>query len=237
MHHCNMAYIKLGERPSNQNFITGQVPGGDAMILDRNVGFRIPANSSLVLQIHYVTVGEETTDQISVGLRFAREVIQKHLHNTQVTNLTFKIPPHAPHYKVSAVKELKNDITGYGMFSHMHLRGKDMTFNAILPDGATKTLLVVPNYSFDWQQAYRWPEDKVKFAKGTKLEVVAHFDNSSFNPYNPDPAKEVIEGQQTFHEMMYGFFFYTHDDEQLNLTIDPKTGHAVTPDATAQATK
>ena len=229
MHHCNMAFIKKGERSGSKNFITGQVPGGDAMVLDRNVAFKIPANSSLVLQIHYVTVGEETTDQISVGLRFAREVVQKHLYNTQVTNLTFKIPPGLPHYKVSAVRELKEDITGYGLFSHMHLRGKDMTFNAQFPDGRKETLLVVPNYSFDWQQSYRWPEDKVKFPKGTKLEVFAHFDNSTFNPYNPDAKREVPEGQQTFDEMMYGFFFYTHDDEHLNLSIDPKTGHAIPP--------
>jgi thiol-disulfide isomerase/thioredoxin len=237
MHHCNMAYIMLGEKPSNNNFITGQVPGGDAMILDRNVAFKIPAKSSLVLQIHYVTLGEETTDQISVGLRFAREVVHKHLRNTQVTNLTFKIPPQASHYEVSAVRELKHDITGYGMFSHMHLRGKDMTFSAILPDGKKETLLVVPNYSFDWQQSYRWPEDEIKFKKGTKLEVVAHYDNSSFNPYNPDPNQEVPEGQQTFHEMMYGFVFYTHDDEQLNLQIDPKTGHVVSPAADQSAAK
>ncbi|REK12059.1 MAG: alkyl hydroperoxide reductase [Planctomycetota bacterium] len=227
MHHCNMAYIKLGEKPSNKNFITGQVPGGDPMILDRNVGFMIPAKSSLVLQIHYVTLGEETTDQISVGLGYAREVIHKHLRNSQVTNLTFKVPPHAPHHEVSATRELKHDITGYGLFSHMHLRGKDMTFSAILPDGKKEKLLVVPNYSFDWQQAYRWPEDAVKFPKGTKLEVVAHYDNSAFNPYNPDPSDEVKEGPQTIHEMMYGFVFYTHDDEHLNLHIDPKTGHVI----------
>ncbi len=235
MHHCNMAYIKLGERPSAENFITGQVPGGDAMILDRNVGFMIPAKSSLVLQIHYVTVGEKTTDQISVGLRYAREVIHKHLYHKQVTNLTFKIPPHAPHYPVSATWQLGHDSTGYGMFSHMHLRGKDMTFAALYPDGHRETLLVVPNYSFDWQQAYRWPEDTVKFPKGTKLEVSAHFDNSDFNPYNPDPDKEVVEGQQTFHEMMYGFVFFTHDDEHLNLHIDPKTGHVVQPAAQSAA--
>jgi peroxiredoxin len=236
MHHCNMLFIKQGEKASSRNFITGQVPGGDAMILDHNVGFKIPARSSLVLQIHYVTVGEETTDQISVGLKFAREVIHKHLRNTQVTDLTFKIPPGEPHYKVSAVRELKNDITGYGMFSHMHLRGKDMTFGALYPDGRKETLLVVPNYSFDWQQSYRWPEDKVKFPKGTKLEVFAHYDNSPFNPYNPDPKREVPEGQQTFDEMMYGFVFYTHDDEHLNLTIDPKTGH-VTAAADQSASK
>ena len=108
-----------------------------------------------------------------------------------------------------------------------------MTVVAESPDGTEETLLVVPNYNFEWQQSYRWPEDKVKFPKGTKLEVYAHYDNSPFNPYNPDPKREVPEGQQTFDEMMYGFVFYTQDDEHLNLTIDPKTGHAV-PDA-AQA--
>jgi hypothetical protein len=237
MHHCNMAFYKLGEKPSARNFITGQVPGGDAMILDRNVGFMIPAGYSLVLQIHYVTIGEETTDQIQVGLRFPREVIHKHLRHTQVTNLTFKIPPEASHYKVAAERKMEQDATGYGMFSHMHLRGKDMTFRALYPDGRGETLLVVPNYSFDWQQSYRWPEDTVKFPKGTKLEVFAHFDNSPFNPYNPDPKREVPEGQQTFDEMMYGFVFYTYDNEHLNLAIDPKTGHVIGPKAEQSASK
>jgi len=233
MHHCNMAFIRAGEKPSGQNFITGQVPGGDPMLLDNHVGFMIPANALLVLQIHYVTLGHETTDQISVGLRYAREVIQKNLKHRQVTNLTFKVPPQAPHYKVEAAYEMPADMTGYGMFSHMHLRGKDMTFRAILPDGKAETLLVVPNYNFNWQQAYRWPEGKVKFPKGTKLEVVAHFDNSQFNPYNPDPNKAVEEGQQTFQEMMYGFVFFTEDGQQLNLRIDPKTGHVLPDDKSA----
>jgi thiol-disulfide isomerase/thioredoxin len=237
MHHCNMAYVKVGEKPSNQNFITGQVPGGDAMILDNNVAFMIPANSVLALQIHYVTLGQETTDRISVGLRYPREVIQKNLKHTQVANLTFKIPPGAPHYKVSAVRELKNDTTGYGMFTHMHLRGEDMTFRAIYPDGRDETLLVVPNYNFGWQQSYRWPEGKQKFPKGTKLEVFAHYDNSPFNPYNPDPKKEVEEGQQTFQEMMYGFVFFTEDNENLNLQIDPKTGNVIAPSADKAASK
>ena len=64
----------------------------------------------------------------------------------------------------------------------------------------------------------------MKLARGTKLECVAHFDNSAFNPYNPDPRATVRNGPQTHHEMMVGFFFYTHAAEKLNLTIDPKTG-------------
>jgi hypothetical protein len=201
------------------------------------VAFRIPAGSILMLQIHYVTLGHETNDRISVGLKFAREVVQKSLQHTVVNNRRFKIAPGDPHYPVEAVRELQCNATGYGLMTHMHLRGKDMTYRAIYPDGRDEMLLAVPNYSFDWQMAYRWPEDQVKFPKGTKIECIAHYDNSNFNPYNPDPTKEVRDGQQTFHEMMYGFVFYTDDDENLNLRIDPQTGYVVKPDSDKQASK
>ena len=103
-------------------------------------------------------------------------------------------------------------MTGYGLYSHMHVRGADMTFRALLPDGKADTLLVIPNYNFNWQQAYRWPEDKIKFPKGTKLEVTAHYDNSKFNPYNPDPNKTVNWGDQTFEEMMIGYIDYIEEE-------------------------
>ncbi|HEX3724944.1 MAG TPA: redoxin family protein [Pirellulales bacterium] len=234
MHHCNMFHVAFGKRPTDENFITGQVPGGDAMILDNNVAYKIPAGSILMLQIHYVTLGEETTDQISVGFTYAREVVQQGLKHTLVNNLKIKIPPGAPHHKVAAIRELKSDITGYGLMTHMHVRGEDMTYRAIYPDGRDEMLLAIPNYNFDWQQSYRWARGKVKFPKGTKIECIAHYDNSEFNPFNPDPTKEVQEGQQTFQEMMYGFVFFTDDDEHLDLKIDPKTGHSIKPDV-AQA--
>ena len=124
MHHCNMFFVRLGEKPTDQNFITGQVPGGDAMILDNNVAFKIPAGSVLMLQVHYVTLGHETTDQISVGLTFAREVVQKNLKHTLVHDMKFRIPPGAPHHPVKAISELKSNITGYGMMTHMHVRAR-----------------------------------------------------------------------------------------------------------------
>jgi hypothetical protein len=110
------------------------------------------------------------------------------------------------------------------MFSHMHVRGKDMVFSALYPDGRNEVLLAIPNYNFDWQMNYRWAPRSKKFPAGTKIQVVAHFDNSKFNPYNPDATKEVREGQQTYEEMMYGFFFYTDDTQKLNVQVDPKTG-------------
>jgi hypothetical protein len=109
----------------------------------------------------------------------------------------------------------------------MHVRGKDMVFRALHPDGKQETLLAVPNYNFDWQMPYRWAAGAQRFPRGTRIECVAHYDNSTFNPYNPDATATVREGQQTTEEMMYGFFFYTDDAEDLQLRVDPQTGRVV----------
>jgi len=187
----------------------------------------IPKGFGLVFQIHYVTTGKEETDQISVGLRFAKEPIRKRVRYKIIGDYKFKIPPGAPAWPVAAEKELECDATGIALFSHMHLRGKDSTFFAHYPDGKTETLLVLPNYSFDWQLSYVWDRGVKHFPKGTKIECNSHFDNSPFNPYNPNPKATVKNGPQTHEEMMQGFFFYTADAENLDLHVDPKTGKEI----------
>jgi hypothetical protein len=99
-----------------------------------------------------------------------------------------------------------------------------MTFVAHAPQAEPETLLSIPNYSYAWQQNYRWQPDRKKFPKGTRIEVIAHYDNSAFNPFNPDPTATVKNGPQTFNEMMFGFFFYTDDAESLDIEVDPSTG-------------
>jgi hypothetical protein len=116
------------------------------------------------------------------------------------------------------------DATVIGYFAHMHLRGRDMTFFAQRPGAEAETLLMIPSYDFDWQASYRCHDGAVKLPAGTRVEVVAHFDNSPLNPFNPDPTAAVRFGQQTFEEMMYGFVFLTRDGEELALTVDPETG-------------
>ena len=102
-----------------------------------------------------------------------------------------------------------------------------MTFIAHDPNGKTDTLLRIPNYSFDWQLGYVWHPGKKQFSEGTRVECVAHYDNSTFNPYNPDATATVKHGPQTYHEMLFGFLFYTATNENLNLTVNPKTGRVV----------
>jgi hypothetical protein len=226
VHHCNMAYIKLGENAKQSNFVTGTVPGGEAMLLDSGVGFLIPKGSTLLLQIHYITTGKPEKCRISVGFKYAAGAIHKQLHHYLLADYRFAIPPGAPAHPVGASRALDRDIVGIGLFAHMHLRGKDMTFRAHYPDGKSETLLVIPNYSFNWQMPYKWEPGKKKLPKGTRLECLAHYDNSTFNPYNPDPKATVRDGQQTHQEMMNGFVFFVDAAEELKLDIDPKTGKA-----------
>jgi hypothetical protein len=226
VHHANLAFMKIGEKPTEEGFITGRVPGGDAMVMDPGTGYLIPKGSVVALQIHYTTTGKPESSRIAVGLRFPRVPVKKRLYITQVHNNRFAIPPHAPAHPVKATRTLPFDATCLGLVTHMHLRGKDMTFLARDPDGSVETLLLVPNYNFDWQISYRYAPDTKHFKKGTSLEVLAHLDNSEFNPYNPDPKDTVRMGEQTVQEMVYGFYFYTRDDEDLNVVVDPKTGQA-----------
>lgn len=227
VHHCNMGYVTLGEEFHDRNLITGRVPGGTPLTLEEGVALKIPKNSVIGLQIHYTTTGKPETNNMSVGFRFPRAVIRQELQHLQVSTSRFEIPPGASAHPVSAVRTLPANASGLGMFAHMHLRGKDMTFQALYPDGARETLLSIPNYHYDWQQNYRWKPGTRKFPEGTQIEVIAHFDNSKFNPFNPDATQTVRNGPQTVQEMMFGFFFYTREGEDLNLTINPKTGHRV----------
>jgi hypothetical protein len=226
VHHCNLAFGTLGEGFKGANFITGTVPGGEAMNLQDDIGFRIPKGAMLALQIHYVTTGKPEKCRLAVGLRYARGTVQKQLRFTLLVDTRFAIPPGAPAHPVINSKVLDRDALGIGLFSHMHLRGKDMTFRAHYPDGKSETLLLIPNYSFNWQMPYRWAFGKKALPKGTRLECIAHYDNSDFNPYNPDPKATVRDGPQTYQEMMNGFVFWVDAQEKLDLSIDPKTGQA-----------
>jgi hypothetical protein len=224
VHHCNMVYFTPKEGFKQANFVTGYVPGGEPMRLPEGVAFRMPKNTAPALQIHYVTTGKPEKCRVTVGFQYARGTVQKRLRHLLLADRQFAIPPGAPAHRVEASRTLDCDALGLALFAHMHRRGRDMTFTAHYPDGKSETLLMIPNYSFDWQIPYRWELGAKRFPKGTRLEAVAHYDNSSFNPYNPDPKATVRDGQQTKDEMMNGYFFYLDAEERLNLAVDMKTG-------------
>jgi hypothetical protein len=164
----------------------------------------IPAGSDIVFQMHYTTNGKAGRDVSRIGLTFAKKPPKQQVLTLQLTNDHFVIPPGAPDYRVEARGTLPNDATLLGFFPHMHLRGKRFEYNIVRQDRSIQTLLLV-NYHFHWQMSYRLAQP-MPLKAGTELQAVAWFDNSKANPHNPDPTAAVRWGEQTYEEMMVGFF-------------------------------
>jgi len=95
----------------------------------------------------------------------------------------------------------------------MHLLGREMKVTAILPDGTTKPMIWIKDWDFNWQGQYLY-EKPMTLPKGTKLEMVAYYDNSTANLRNPNtPPKRVTWGEQTTDEMALCFVQLVVKDE------------------------
>ena len=166
----------------------------------------IPAHSDLVFQMHYTTNGLAGEDQTSVGLVFSKHAPKERVLTLQLANDhdPIPIPPNTDNYRVEVHGTLPHDATLLSFFPHMHLRGKRFDYNLVHPDHTTETLLRV-NYDFYWQLSYRLAQP-LPVKAGTVLQAVAWYDNSSNNAHNPDPDSPVTWGDQTYNEMMVGFF-------------------------------
>jgi hypothetical protein len=188
------------------DFLVGYAPGQPAVRLPPGQAKLIKAGSDLVLEIHYTTNGTAATDQGSkFGLVFSREAPKERSLTLSATNGTFKIPPGDPNYKVDSEFQLGTTVKLAALHPHMHGRGKDFQYRVVYPTGETQTLLSVPHYNWHWQLWYNLTQPIV-LPKGTKIECTAHFDNSPNNPDNADPTREVPWGDQSWDEMMVGFF-------------------------------
>jgi hypothetical protein len=197
-----------------ENFLGGIAPGDSADVFPPGTAKRIKAGSNIVLQMHYTTNGLATRDRTSVGFVFAKEPVQKTIVTGNAANARFVIPPGDPSHQVTSSTTFAEDVHLITLMPHMHVRGKDFLYTAVYPDGRSEVILRVPRYDFNWQLTYKFAKP-LSLPKGTRIDCVAHFDNSTNNKYNPDPTREVRWGDQTWEEMMIGWFTYTRDAEQL----------------------
>jgi hypothetical protein len=188
--------------PTNIGGVTPNKPG---LVFEPGVARLLRGNSDIVMKIHYTTNGTETRDRTTVGVIYAKQPPTKMAAGGMAINPRFVIPANDGNAEVKATSTLSRDTTITAMTPHMHVRGKDMTYIAHYADGTSETLLSVPKWDFNWQITYQLAKPKV-LPKGTQLEVIAHFDNSANNKFNPDPSQDVRWGDQTWEEMMIGFF-------------------------------
>ena len=178
-----------------------------------HAGLLIPAGFDLNWTIHYTPNGTERTDRPEIGLTVASQAPERQLIEGfgGTDPAKFAIPPNDGNYgPAPSETTFLEDAELVWMSPHMHLRGKDMLYKLIFPDGKEQVVLNVPRYDFNWQLGYDLAEP-VKIPKGTKLQVFGHYDNSVNNKFNPDPNRTIYQGNMTWEEMFAPFFAITVD--------------------------
>jgi hypothetical protein len=210
--------VRTVSASAGSTILTAYAPGKNPDVYPPGAAKRIPAGSNLILQMHYSkTTGKAEKDRTSVGLVFAKQPVEKTVETLTVINSLFLIPPGAENHKATACYNVPRDLQFVNYFPHMHVRGKDMKYEVVYPDGRRETLLSVDKYNFNWQTLYVL-KNPLSIPKGSRFVVTAHFDNSAKNKYNPDPAKPVRFGEPTYDEMLVGYA----DVIRVIAKLDPK---------------
>jgi hypothetical protein len=97
----------------------------------------------------------------------------------------------------------------------MHLRGKAMALEAILPDGTTQMISYVDHFNFNWMNNYIYTDDAAPvLPKGTIIHVTAWHDNTTANRNNPDPNQWVGWGDRTVDEMAHAWVNVTYISDE-----------------------
>jgi peroxiredoxin len=188
------------------SLLAAYAPGSPPRATDPGMAKRIPAGSKIIFQMHYTPNGRPQEDLSTLGLSFCdKSKVKQVVESGWVINVAFAIPPGNPDYKVVAKHTFEEDRLLLGLTPHMHVRGKSFQYEAIFPDGSKEMLLSVPRWDFNWQIDYLLAKPKL-MPKGTVLRCEAHYDNSADSPTNPDATKWVTFGEQTWDEMMIGWF-------------------------------
>jgi hypothetical protein len=198
-----------GEQPRYRNgldgYFAGLVPGQGHVIYPRGVAKFLPRDAMLMFQIHYTPNGTATEDRPKIGVKFSDGPPEHEILTRGVFNTKFQIPPGESNHEVAASHRFAFPVRLLSFNPHSHVRGKAYRYEVEYPDGRAETVLEVPRYDFNWQLEY-YLREPLDLPAGARLKVTAWYDNSDKNPANPDPSATVHFGDQTWDEMMIGYF-------------------------------
>jgi hypothetical protein len=221
--------------------LVGQAPGKGFERHHAGTAKRILPGMYFQFNMHYQPSGRAEKDRSRLGLWFAKKPVTHEVLTKGVSDTIFiagkelsetrmvngkevkvrgkipNIPPNVDNWEIGGEVLIKEPITLYAFAPHMHLRGKDIKYTLIWPDGRQQVLLNVPKFDFNWQLHYELAEP-LKIPAGSKITSLAHYDNSIKNRYNPAPQKEVFWSEQSWDEMFIPWFEYTVDSKNLTKT-------------------
>jgi hypothetical protein len=211
VHHI-IVYMLLPNEPLNddnfaRHMLGTYVPGDAPVVFPEGMARKVPKGTKLLFELHYTPNGTPGEDRSQIGLVLAKGPPKLEAKTDAAAERALAIPAGAANHEVPASFKFERAATLMAFTPHMHLRGKAFKYELVKPDGTREVLLNVPKYDFNWQASYILAKPKAVPA-GSRIECTAWYDNTAKNPFNPNPKKQVTWGNQTWDEMMIGFFEY-----------------------------
>ena len=190
--------------------------GHEPIPLPKGIGFRLPRQVDVILQIHYHPSGKPEVDRTRLGLYAARTPVKQALHWNAAQNFEFQLPPRQANIEVKASWFIPLELEALAVSPHMHLLGKDMRMTLTYRDGRTLDLISIPDWDPAWQSMYHF-DKPITLPAGSVVNVVAHFDNSA-HPRNPNqPPKLVKWGHSVNDEMCDAFIAVVKKGQDLTV--------------------
>jgi hypothetical protein len=226
MHHVRADLIVQdapNQRGGNESALMEWAIGKQNDIYREGAGKILEPGAAIRWELHLHSVGEEIKDHVEIGIWYYPKG-QEPTHKTVLVGFqamdsqnALDIAPNAIS-QTSHVTVLKSAARLENFQPHMHLRGKAMLMEAILPDGTTRTLSYVDHFTFNWMNNYIYSDEAAPvLPKGTMIKVTAWYDNTDNNKNNPDPAKWVGYGDRTVDEMGHAWVNVTNiSDAEYN---------------------
>jgi len=226
-HHA-LAFLQQEEPGSNtgivaQGLLMEWAMNKDYDIYRPNTGKLLVPGARIWWEMHYHAVGEEIRDHVELAV-YLYPKGQEPKYRTFLTAFpatpgsagfgTLDIPPNSI-AQTEGYQVLRNPARLENFQPHMHLRGKAMLLEAILPDGTKRTLSYVDHFNFNWMTNYIYADEAAPvLPKGTIIHVTAWHDNTASNKNNPDPNQWVGWGDRTVDEMAHAWVNVTYISEE-----------------------
>ncbi len=184
----------------------GWAVGGQPKFFPEGLALRVPKGSDLVVQYHFHPTGKPQAEKSLIGLYFAKKPPERTLTRIQMPPAYslfsgLDIPAGEKDFVVRDSYTLPVAADAVGVGGHAHYLARVMKMTASLPGGEVKTLLLIKDWDFAWQDRYFF-QQLVPLPRGTRLDVEIHWDNSTENPRNPsNPPVRVTWGEESKDEM------------------------------------
>ena len=184
----------------------GWALGAQPHFFPNGLAMELPKGSDFVIQYHFHPNGKPDVEKSVIGFYFAKQAPEKRLISIMLPPVYslfsgINIPPGEKDYVLRDSYTLPVDVDAVGVSAHAHYIARQMKLTATLPSGEVKTLLLIKDWDFAWQDRYFFQDSQI-LPKGTRLDGEVHWDNSAENPRNPsNPPISVEWGEQSKDEM------------------------------------